>query len=214
MDSDRVALIREILTGTPWLGRSAEFGVALRTAPRGSGRLLLVGTPAEEPWHMAAHLDAEARLADLPQLVPTLVRHVVEPGAPSHLSVGLDRLADTRRGEALLVVAPDEPPEALLERLNDARHRGATLLALHGGAPELAGLAHEMLDVPALTAVDGADSLPASLVTFDTAQHLVSAAAGDTTPRGSGRSARAGRGLRGRLGRMLDAVSGPAIDRW
>jgi hypothetical protein len=29
-----------------------------------------------------------------------------------------------------------------------------------------------------------------------------------------GRPQRAGRGFRGRLGRMLDAVSGPAIDRW
>jgi hypothetical protein len=45
-------------------------------------------------------------------------------------------------------------------------------------------------------------------VTFDAAQHLVSAAAGETQTRG-GQPAGL-RGLRSRLARLLDTVSGPA----
>ena len=113
-------------------------------------------------------------------------------GAPPHLSVGLARLEAAQRGETLFVVAEDSAPVPLLERVNDARRVGATILALDGGDPELDALAHEALAVP--------ESL-----SFDAGQHLVSAAAGE---RDAARTASA-RGLRARLARLLDTVSGP-----
>ena len=74
------------------------------------------------------------------------------PHAPAHLSVGIDRLADVRRS-TLLVVAPDSAPAGLLQRVCDARRRGATILTLAGddgapGAGELTGLAHEAVLLP------------------------------------------------------------------
>ena len=92
----------------------------------------------------------------------------------------------------MFVVAEDSAPVPLLERVNDARRVGATILALDEGDPELDALAHEALAVP--------ESL-----SFDAGQHLVSAAAGE---RDATRSAGA-RGLRARLARLLDTVSGP-----
>jgi hypothetical protein len=64
-------------------------------------------------------------------------------------------------------------------------------LALDEGDPELDALAHEALAVP--------ESL-----SFDAGQHLVSAAAGEREARAAG-----ARGLRARLARLLDTVSGP-----
>ncbi len=192
-------MLREVLAATGWLERTGEFGRALRTSARTPGGLLLVGTPAGDPWHMAAHLDDESRLSGLPGLSPTLVRWSPPPGAPPHLSIGLERLEAARRGETLFVVAEDEAPEPLLERVDDARRTGAVILAMDGGDRELRGLAHEALTVPP----------DERLVTFDGAQHLVSAAAGDQT--GGGPSA-SPKGLRRRLARLLDAVSGPTTD--
>jgi len=151
-----------------------------------------VGTPTYEPWHVTAHLDDEARLAGIPELAPTLVRWAPPPGAPAHLAVGLARLEAARRGETVFVVAEDSAPVPLLERVDDARRVGATILALDEGDPELDALAHEALAVP--------ESL-----SFDAGQHLVSAAAGE---RDAVRAAGA-RGLRARLARLLDTVSGP-----
>ena len=73
---------------------------------------------------------------------------------------------------------------------------------------KLAGLAHEALTAPAA-------------VSFDAAQHLVSSAAGDRDgsewqpSRGrsdgpGGRDSRGARGLRDRVARLLDFVSGPS----
>jgi hypothetical protein len=151
-----------------------------------------VGTPDYEPWHVTAHLDDEARLAGIPELAPTLVRWAAPAGAPPHLSVGLARLEAAQRGETVFVVADDTAPVPLLERVDDARRVGATILALDEGDPELDALAHEALAVP--------ESL-----SFDAGQHLVSAAAGE---RDAARTAGA-RGLRARLARLLDTVSGP-----
>jgi len=151
-----------------------------------------VGTPTYEPWHVTAHLDDEARLAGIPELAPTLVRWAAPAGAPPHLSVGLARLEAAQRGETVFVVADDTAPVPLLERVDDARRVGATILALDEGDPELDALAHEALAVP--------ESL-----SFDSGQHLVSAAAGE---RDAARTAGA-RGLRARLARLLDTVSGP-----
>jgi hypothetical protein len=206
MDADQVATLRALLASTGWLERTGVLGRALRTSTRARGGLLVVGTPAEEPWHVTAHLDEESRLSEIPELMPTLVRWTPPPDAPPHLSVGLSRLEEARRGETLFVVAEDAAPVPLLERVNDARHVGATILALDGGDPELDGLAHESLSLPER----GEDELVCRFVNFDSAQHLVSAAAGSRDEDFSGRG-RSGRGVRARLARFLDTVAGPSV---
>jgi hypothetical protein len=197
VNRDEVDALRALLAPTGWPDRAQAFARALRVSVgrRGGspGGLLLVGTPAEEPWHLAAHLDDEARLSGLPELTPTLVRWDAPAQAPPHLRIGLDRLAAARRGETLFVVSPEAAPVPLLERADDARRAGATILALNQGDPELDGLAHETLTV---------DRDAAAPVSFAVAQHLVSAAAGDP--------AESRRGLRDRLARWLDMVSGPS----
>jgi len=191
MDADQVATFRALMTGSGWLDQARSLGRALRTTPKSAGGLLVVGTPTFEPWHMTAHLDDESRLSGVAELAPTLVRWAPPAGAPPHLAVGLARLEAARRGETLFVVAEDAAPVPLLERVNDARKTGATILALDSGDPELDALAHEALAVP-------------NMLPFDAGQHLVSAAAGE-------RAARAGKqSLRQRLANLLDTVSGPS----
>ncbi|MGI5270576.1 hypothetical protein ACQEUU_15600 [Nonomuraea sp. CA-218870] len=190
MDAGSVAHLREVLAATGWVERTRELGRALRTT-RSPGGLLLVGTPDDEPWHLTAHLADEARLSGLPQLAPTLVRWSPPPGAPAHLRVGLERIERAARGETLFVVAGQQAPVPLLERVDDARRTGATVLALESGDPELAGLAHDAIAVP--------EHAP---ISFDGAQHLVSAAAGEIAQQP---------GLRERLARLLDKVSGPRL---
>jgi hypothetical protein len=230
VDASRVDLLRDVLSSTGWVDRTRGFARSLRRSTDQGDGLLLVGTPTHEPWHLAAHLDDESRYAGIPTLAPTLVRWSPPPGAPQHLSVGLERLEHARRGETLFVVAPDDPTEQLLERLADARRTGATLLTIDGGDGDLAGLAHDQLVIPApgLTAmgepsglavplsVSGLGDLDLSLpeVSFDTVQHLVSAAAGEQNllivPAGSSR-----RGFRDRLGKVLDGIQGtPATRDW
>ncbi|SDG21954.1 hypothetical protein SAMN05421505_102294 [Sinosporangium album] len=182
--------LREVLESTGLVERTRELGLALRTT-RSPGGLLVVGTPDDEPWHLTAHLTDEARMSGLQQLVPTLVRWSPPPDAPAHLRVGLTRIEEARRGETLFVVAEAKAPEPLLERLDDARRTGTTILALDGGDPELTGLAHDSLVLP-----------PDGLLSFDGAQHLVSSAAGELPGR---------HGLRDRLARLLDLVSGPRV---
>ncbi|MFB7210700.1 hypothetical protein [Streptomyces sp. NPDC056255] len=200
MDAVRVALLREVLAGTEWPAATRRFAGALRSSvvPHGGG-LLLVGTAAYEPWHLAAHLVDESTWSGLPELAPTLVRHRVEPGGPAHLAVGLGRIEAAGRGETLLLVAPERPGAGLLERVHDARRAGATVLSLSDGDPEVRGLAHETL------AVTGTDD-----VDLDTVQHLVSAAAGENSapaPRGR-------RGFRDRLSRLADQLTAPPPARW
>jgi len=182
-----------VLAGSGWLERARIFGRLLRTTPKSAGGLLVVGTPDFEPWHLTAHLDDESRLSGIAALAPTLVRWSPPPGAPPHLAVGLARLEAAQRGETLFVVTEDRAPVPLLERVNDARKIGATILALDtgDGDPELDAIAHEALAVPAS-------------LSFDAGQHLVSAAAGERDAGGARR-----RGLRDRLARLLDSVSGP-----
>ncbi|MCG5212138.1 hypothetical protein [Streptosporangium sp. KLBMP 9127] len=191
MDASSVAFLREVLGSTGWVERTRQLGLALR-ATRSPGGLLMLGTPEEEPWHLTAHLDDEARLAGLPQLAPTLVRWSPPAGAPAHLRVGMDRLREAGRGQTLFVVAAHRAPVPLLERVDDARRTGATILALDGGDPDLNGLAHDFLAVP--------EDAP---VSFDGAQHLVGMATADEPRR---------IGLRDRLARLLDRVSGPHVD--
>jgi hypothetical protein len=192
MDAEQVAALRAMLAPTGWLERTAVFARVLRR-PRTPGGLLVVGTPGDEPWHLAAHLDEESRLSGAPGLSPTLVRWAPPPDAPPHLRIGISRLERAERGETVLVVGAGMAPAPLLERVSDAR-KHATVLALDQGDPEL--LAHEVLTVQPGTAP----------VSFDGAQHLVSSAAGG--PPGLTR-----RGLRQWLNRVLDTVSGPAPGR-
>jgi hypothetical protein len=226
MNADQVTALRALLAPTGWLDRTRYFARALRDYSRTPQGLLVVGTPTDEPWHMTAHLADEARLAEIPELAPTLIRWLPPAGAAPHLRVGIERLEAATRDETLLVVSPHAAPPELLERVDDARRVGATILALDRGDPELGALAHEALAVPEGT----------SPLSFDAAQHLISAAAGEPygprdTPRrdasrgGSSRggSHRAGGdrpgapqqpghggiSLRGRLAQLLDAVSGP-----
>jgi len=228
MDPDRVAALRDALVTTSWWSRASVLGDAVRRTP-GEGHLLLVGTPRVEPWHLAAHLDDEARRAIQPQLAPQLVRWRPPPGAPAHLSIGLERLEQVSRGETVFVIAPHDAPDPLLERVDDARRTGATILSLDAGDDQLGSLAHERMSVSAAGLVVPAgllppdrrpsappgldDDLPPEVLaglelpaSFDLAQHLVSAAAG--TPPSSGRA-----GWRERLRRVLDVVSGPVPDR-
>jgi hypothetical protein len=193
MDADQVAALRALLAPTGWLERAAAFARALRRSSPHAGGLLVVGTPGAEPWHLAAHLDEESRLAGIPELAPTLVRWAPPADAPPHLRIGLERIEAAGRGESLLVVSPEAAPDPLLERVHDARRGGAVILAMDTGDRPLEEMAHE-----ALVVSPGADPL-----SFDAAQHLVSAAAGD---REGG-----ARGFRSRLARLLDAVSGPAV---
>jgi hypothetical protein len=194
VNRDEVAVLRALLAPTGWPERARVFARALRTSTRTRGGLLLVGTPAEEPWHLAAHLDDESRLSGIAELAPTLVRWNAPLNAPPHLRVGLERLEAARRGETLFVVTPETAPAPLLERVSDARRVGATILALNQGDHELDGLAHETLTVQPGSA---------SPVSFTVAQHLVSAAAGDRVPHPR-------RGVRERLAHLLDVVSGPS----
>jgi hypothetical protein len=196
MNADQVAALRALLAPTGWLDRTSAFAQALRRSARTPSGLLVIGTADDEPWHMTAHLADESRLAGIPELEPTLVRWAPPAGAPAHLAVGLDRLAAVTRRETLLVVSSEQAPDALLERVHDVRQAGATIFALDQGDPDLEGIAHEALGVPAGTAP----------LSFDAAQHLVSSAVGAEPV------LRATAGLRSRLARLLDTVSGPRPD--
>ncbi|MGW4729677.1 hypothetical protein ACWEQC_10945 [Streptomyces shenzhenensis] len=199
MDAVRVALLREVLAGTEWLGATRRFGGVLRgSVVAHGGGLLLVGTPEYEPWHLAAHLVDEAAWSGTPELAPTLVRHDARPTDPAHLAVGPGRIAAARRGETLLVVAPGEPAP-LLERVHDARRAGVTVLALGPGGGELAAMAQETLAVPEDGELD-----------LDTVQHLVSAAAGENavpSPRGR-------RTFRDRLTALTETLTAPPPASW
>ncbi|MGW5363042.1 hypothetical protein [Actinopolymorpha pittospori] len=223
MDAERARVVQVLLAGTAWAERTRDFGRALRFAGHGHGGLLVIGTPREEPWHLTAHLDDEARWSEIPELTPTLLRQHPPSGAdaPSHLRIDLERLAAAGRGETLLVVAPHEVPPGLLERFEDARRRGVTVLALEAGSRDLRGLAHQVLTVVDADAESDASESDAALwssralrpdglivpwiagLAFETAQHLVTVAAGEQIiPVGRRR------GFRDRLGRFLDRVTG------
>lgn len=132
-----------------WVDAARGFARSLCGAGHEAGRLLVVGTVEDEPWHLTAHLADAARWRSLPSLQPTLVRRHVPAGAPPHLSVGLDAVHTAARGTTVLVAAPTAAgDDRLLERLDDARRGGATLLALHAGSEPLDGLVHETLRLP------------------------------------------------------------------
>ncbi len=202
MEPARARLLRELLGGSSWVERTREFAGTMRRVTRQPSGLLVVGTPHVEPWHMTAHLADEARLAGSVELAPTLVRWRAPAGAPPHLAVTLQRLEVARRGETLLVVAEETSPDPLLERVDDVRRRGATVLAIDGGDAGLESLAHDAISVPAEGLGVPAAGSPGAA--FETVEHLVTLAVGETP---AGR-----RGLRDRLARLLDAVGGPGPD--
>lgn len=204
VDSERVRVLRELLATSGWVERTRAFASTLRRSTTEPGNLLLVGTPTEEPWHLAAHLDDESRLAGVPELSPTLVRWSVPLLAPPHLSVTMSRLEAARRDETVFVVAPDAAPEGLLERVADARRTGATVVSIDDGDDELGSLVHDRLVVPSSAATRLVARPSSTYVDMDTVQHLVSIAAGESTTRA---------GMRDRLSRFLDRVSGPAPRR-
>ena len=122
MNAEQVAALRAAARPDRMAG--ADGGVRPRrcAAPRGPpAACWWSGTPTQEPWHLAAHLDEESRLAGIPELAPTLVRWAPPPDAPPHLRIGVERLETAGRGESLLVVSPQAAPDPLLERVHDAR---------------------------------------------------------------------------------------------
>jgi hypothetical protein len=204
VDKQQVQQLRDLLSSSGWVERTRDFAGSLRRSTTRPGGLLLVGTPNEEPWHLAAHLDDEARFSGIAELSPTLVRWAPPPGAPPHLAVGIDRLQAVSRGETLFIVAPDSAPEQLLERVADAKRIGATILSIDNGDEDFASLAHDRLIVPSyqLEVPTGVDANLAA-VDFETVQHLVSVAAGEAGEAGQRNT------MRERLSKLLDRVSGP-----
>ena len=215
MDAERVAALREMLDHTPWWAQAKGIAAVVRRTP-GPGHLLLVGTPRVEPWHLAAHLDDESRASGQRQLAPSLVRWRPPADAAPHLSIGMARLEAVGRGETVFVVAADDAPEPLLDRVQSARSIGATVISLDAGDDRLGGLAHERMTVTSSglaipSALDDDDppdpSVPPDVIaglhlpaSFDLAQHFVSLAAGtDPVDRV---------GWRARLHHALGVVSG------
>ncbi len=202
VNTAQVEALRLLLAPSGWLERTRGFARALHGRARTPQGLLIVGTPADEPWHLTAHLADESWLAGAAELAPTLVRWAPPPDAPPHLRVGIDRLQQAGR-ETLLVVSPEAAPDALLERVADARKAGASIFALDQGDKELDGLAHESLAVR--SALDP--------VSFDGAQHLVSFAVGDACR--DGRVSRVGTGRRSSSGGSVsDAAVLCGLDAW
>lgn len=170
MDLGRLAALAAELRRCTWWEDARRLGGSVRSSAERTDDLLVVGTPEEEPWHLVAHLADASRFGSGLRPVPTLIRWRVPPHAPVHLAVGIDRLTDVRRS-TLLVVAPESAPAGLLQRVSDARRRGATILGLAGddgesGVGELAGLAHDAVLLPSSDAVQ-----------LDLAEHVVGAAA-------------------------------------
>lgn len=212
-------MLRALLGPTGWLDRTSSFARALRRSARTPSGLLILGSSSYEPWHMTAHLEDESRVAGIPELWPTLVRWRPQPGAPPHLSTGLDRLRATNREETLLVVSPDLAPAPLLERVNDVRRTGATIFALDADDPELDGLANESLPVrPGIApfSFESAEHLVSGSVAEDGdlvgIRHSASQPGRSPGTGGASGSVHGAGTLRAKLARLLDAVSGPASD--
>jgi hypothetical protein len=107
--------------------------------------LFVVGIPQFEPWHFCAHLDEQAAWSGRADLVPTLLRWSITPGAPSHVAVSVDTLASASRNQTVLVIHPFGDALPQLCRVADARRHGARVMTLHRGHPDLIHLSHETL---------------------------------------------------------------------
>jgi hypothetical protein len=212
VDTARAELLRELLRADPLIEQTTEFARTLTGSTKVAGGFLLVGTPTHDPWHLTAHLDDEARYSQMPELSPTLVRWSPPKDAPAHLAVGIERLEQARKNETVLVVSPETATEALLERAEDARRIGATVLALAGDGDSIAKVAHEALLVPSqelwLPASFDAQRASAEFDAFDATQHMMSLAAGEAA-----RMSRSRSGVRARWTRFIDSLTGEPA-RW
>jgi len=173
MDHHDVSGFRRFLRALHLDDASAEFAAALGSGSESRDSLLVVGTPECEPWHFVAHLAEGAQASGRPELVPTWVRWTPPAAARSHLAVTMDRLSTVRRGDTVLVVAPNLAGEQLLDRVDDVRRFGGRVMTLHREDGELAQLSHETLVVPVM----------APTRTFDVVQHVVTSTVSGLTAR-------------------------------
>jgi hypothetical protein len=171
MDSHEVGGFRRLLRALHIDDASDEFAAALGSGSESRDSLLVVGTPECEPWHFVAHLAEEAQSSGRPDLVPTWVRWTAPAAARAHLAVTMDRLSAVRRGDTVLVVAPNCASEQLLDRVDDVRRFGGRVMTIHREDHDLAQLSHETLAVPAM----------APTRTFDVVQHVVTSTASGLT---------------------------------
>jgi hypothetical protein len=179
--ADRGAWVK-LRSSASWLSKAWDLGQALRPQVRTSEQLFIIGTATFDPWHIAAHLDDEARLSGLAELRPTLLRWNPPVGAPAHLSHSFAELRDASASPTVLVVAPDAMAEQELERLADARRRGASLFAVSSFDGDLADLAHESLTLSPESVDESKIAAP-----FEVATHLLAVSAGTSAiprPRG------------------------------
>jgi hypothetical protein len=137
-----------------WTRLLARTGVEVRQFAQALGgrrehptELLIVGVPDFEPWHFTAHLGEQASRYGRRDLVPTLLRWQIPDGAPAHLAVPVDSLLTASRHHTVLAIDPFGSDPELLDRIDHAHHRGARILSLHRGHPELVDLSHETLSV-------------------------------------------------------------------
>ena len=150
-----------------------QFAQALGSRRDHQAELLIVGVPGFEPWHFTAHLGEQASRFGRRDLAPTLLRWDIPDGAPAHLAVPVDSLLTVSRHQTVLAIDPFGGDPELLERIDHAHRRGARILTLHRGDPDLAELSHETLSVDRRRPDDE----------FEVTQHLVT----DLSPVSAGR---------------------------
>ncbi len=155
-----------------WRSSAWDLGEQLRPAAAVTSNLFVVGTDTFDAWHVAAHFHDQARRSNLPGLSPTLLRWNPPATAPPHLRHSAHELAAADRRSAVLVIAPDRLHDDGLQRLADARRRGAALFTVTSDG-ELASLAHEGV----LIGPDNRDANERTLEDFVVASHLVTVSA-------------------------------------
>nr|WP_284290507.1 hypothetical protein [Angustibacter aerolatus] len=217
MEADRVRALRDVLHHTEWWSRAAAVGRTIRRTP-GPGHLLLVGTPAVEPWHLAAHLDDEARLSGLSQAAPQA--RAVEPAGRRAPAPG-DRDAAARAGGPRRDRLRRQPADAARGAARAGRRRPAH--RCHRRRPRRrrqrarrAGARADERVVHRPGAARGAGRVGVTARACrprcspgrccprrsSLAQHFISAASGEPEPQ-------RGPGWRQRLSRVLETISGP-----
>lgn len=182
MNLGQAEAIARAARATSWFGGLSGFGGTLRRSVHRQGQLWVVGSEADEPWHFTAHLEALARYRGVPELAPTLVRWQ-RPSNASAPGISVDDMAAGGIGQTVLAISEDPDDPELLERLADAKRRGATILGLTSGDGDgMDSVAHEAHTVAAdATARVGRLAM---LCDFEVATHLVGVTA--TSVRGEG----------------------------